>query len=92
MGWMFLFNLSIMMLSCNSDNKSIVIDEETLDKWSAPYRGWYYYPEPVIPSDFRIPGHEDFQSFDVPTVFQLPGQPEKWFMSFIGFNGYGYIS
>jgi hypothetical protein len=25
-------------------------------------------------------------------VFQLPGQPGKWFMSFIGFNGKGYNS
>jgi hypothetical protein len=25
------------------------IDQKTLDEWSAPYRGWHYYPDPVIP-------------------------------------------
>ena len=68
------------------------IDRATLDAWSAPYRGWHYHPDPVIPSDLKIPGHEKFHSFDVPTVYQLPGQPGKWFMSFIGFNGQGYNS
>ncbi len=68
------------------------IDQATLDQWSAPLRGWHYYPEPIIPSDLKIPGHEKFHSFDVPTVFQISGQPGKWFMSFIGFNGRGYNS
>jgi len=68
------------------------IDQATLDAWSAPYRGWHYYAEPVIPSDLKIPGHEKFHSFDVPTVYQIPGQPGKWFMSYIGFNGQGYNS
>jgi beta-xylosidase len=68
------------------------IDAATLDAWSAPYRGWHYQAEPVIPSDYKIPGHEKFQNFDVPTVYQIPGLPGKWFMSFIGFNGQGYNS
>jgi hypothetical protein len=68
------------------------IDQATLDAWTAPYRGWHYYAKPVIPSDFKIPGYEVFHSFDVPTVYQLPGQQGKWFMSFIGFNGHGYNS
>ena len=68
------------------------IDTETLQNWSAPYRGWFYYAEPVIPSDFKIPGAEDFKNFDVPCVYQLPGQPDIWYMSFIGFNGKGYNS
>jgi alpha-L-fucosidase len=68
------------------------IDQATLDAWSAPYRGWHYYAEPIIPSDLKIPGHEKFHSFDVPTVYQIPGQPGKWFMSYIGFNGQGYNS
>ncbi len=71
---------------------SAPIDAATLDAWSAPYRGWHYHPDPVIPSDLKIPGHEKFHSFDVPAVFQVPGQPGKWFMSFIGFNGQGYNS
>ena len=73
-------------------DKAAPIDQATLDAWSAPYRGWHYYAEPVIPSDLKIPGHENFHSFDVPTVYQLPRQPRKWFMSHIGFNGKGYNS
>jgi hypothetical protein len=68
------------------------IDRETMDKWSAPYRGWHYQPEYVIPAQPKIPGHEKFHSTDVPCVYQLPGQPDKWFMSFIAFNGQGYNS
>lgn len=68
------------------------LDKATLDRWSAPFRGWHYYPDPIIPSDFVIPGHEKFHSYDVPTVYQLPGRPGKWFMSLIGFNGRGYNS
>ncbi len=68
------------------------IDQATLDAWLAPYRSWHYQPDPIIASDFKIPGHEKFHNFDVPTVFQLPGQPEKRFMSFIGFDGQGYNS
>ena len=68
------------------------IDLATMDEWAAPYRGWHYYAEPIIPSNLKIPGHEKFHSFDAPTVYQLPGQPGKWFMSFIGFNGQGYNS
>ena len=68
------------------------IDRATLDAWSAPYRGWHYHSEPIIPSNLKIPGYGKFHNFDVPTVYQIPGQPGKWFMSFIGFNGQGYNS
>jgi len=68
------------------------IDRATLDQWSAPLRGWHYWPEHVIPAAPKIPGHENFHNTDVPCVYQLPGQPDKWFMSFIGFNGKGYNS
>ena len=68
------------------------IEQGELDAWAAPYRGWRYAADPVIPSDLKIPGHEEFHSFDVPGVYQIPGQPGKWFMSFIGFNGRGYNS
>lgn len=33
------------------------IDRETLDKWSAPYRGWHYQPGHVIPAQPNIPDH-----------------------------------
>ena len=68
------------------------IDRETMDKWSAPYRAWHYLPEHVIPAQPHIPGYEKFQNTGVPCIYQLPGQPEKWFMSFIAFNGQGYNS
>jgi beta-xylosidase len=68
------------------------IDQATLDAWSAPFRGWHYRPDHVIPEDPKIPGHETFRNTDVPCVYQLPGQPEKWYMSFIAFNGQGYNS
>ena len=68
------------------------LDRETLNKWSAPYRGWYYWPAHVIPAEPNIAGHEKFHNADVPCVYQLPGQPDKWFMSFLAFNGQGYNS
>ena len=68
------------------------LDRATIDRWAEPFRGWHYWPGYVIPARPRIPGHEDFHSTDCPCVFQLPGQPERWFMSFIAFNGQGYNS
>ncbi|GMW03497.1 MAG: hypothetical protein AMXMBFR84_46310 [Candidatus Hydrogenedentota bacterium] len=67
------------------------IQDAELEAWSAPYRGWYYYPNHVIPAEPNIPGYENFHNTDVPTVFQLPGD-SKWYMSFIAFNGEGYNS
>jgi hypothetical protein len=68
------------------------IDEATLDRWAAPYRGWHYWPEHVIPADPRIPGYEKFRNTDCPCIYQLPDEPDKWFMSFIAFDGQGYNS
>jgi predicted GH43/DUF377 family glycosyl hydrolase len=68
------------------------IDTETLKKWSEPYRGWQYHPDPVIPSDYKIAGSEDFHSYDCPCVYQLKDKPDIWYMAFIGFNGKGYNS
>lgn len=85
----------IMCLStiyAHAQNDVDVIDRKTLDEWSEPYRNWYYYPDAVIPSDMEIGGYEDFGSFDVPTVFKLPAEKDKWYMSFIGYNGKGYNS
>ena len=68
------------------------IDASTVAQWSAPYRNWHYWPDHVIPSEPRIPGHESFRNTDCPCVFQLPGQPNHWYMSFIAFDGNGYKS
>jgi predicted GH43/DUF377 family glycosyl hydrolase len=71
---------------------SPAIDRATLDQWSAPYRNWHYQADHVIPAKPNIPGHEKFKSTDAPCVYQIPGRPDKWFMSFIAFNGQGYNS
>jgi len=68
------------------------IDRQILDRWSEPYRNWHYQPDHVIPAQPKIPGYEEFHNTDVPCVYQVPGQPERWFMSFIAFNGRGYNS
>jgi len=68
------------------------LDRQTLDRWSAPYRGWNYWPDHVIPARPDIPGHEGFHDTDCPCVYQIPGQPDRWFMSYIAFNGQGYNS
>jgi predicted GH43/DUF377 family glycosyl hydrolase len=81
------------LLPKTPEDESIApLDEETLRRWSAPFRGWAYHPDPVIPADYPIPGAEDFHSYDVPCVFQLEDRPDVWYMSFIGFNQSGYNS
>jgi predicted GH43/DUF377 family glycosyl hydrolase len=98
--WMIiiLFMMPLFPLSAQNEcrnelqESSAAIHAETLEQWSKPYRGWHYYPDPVIPSDYKISGAEDFHSYDVPCVYQLEGKPDTWFMSFIGFNGKGYNS
>jgi len=71
--------------------EAINIDEQTLKEWSDPYRGWHYHSGHVIPPEPHIQGFEDLMMTDVPTVFQLSGD-EKWYMSFIGYDGTGYQS
>jgi predicted GH43/DUF377 family glycosyl hydrolase len=69
-----------------------VIDQNTMsEKWSEPYRNWFYYPDHVVPPQPIIPGFENIKMTDVPTVFQIEGDI-KWYMSFIGFDGSGYQS
>ena len=68
------------------------IDRETMDAWSAPYRDWHYQAEHVIPAQPKIPGYEQFHNADCPCIYQLPGQPDTWFISFIAFDGHGYNS
>jgi hypothetical protein len=90
------FNFFVLVLSGSMQGAETLtfpnIDLQTLDAWSAPYRGWHYQPEHVIPDKPNIPGFEAFHSTDVPCVYQIPGRPDKWFMSFIAFNGQGYNS
>lgn len=74
-----------------SDEEDI-IDGDTIKKWSAPYRGWHYYPDHVIPPKPDIPGFESVTMTDVPTIYQLPEDSKTWYMSFIGFDYRGYQS
>lgn len=78
-------------LPCAVAEESATIDLDTVKRWSAPYRDWYYHPDHVIPAKPNIKGFEDVHKTDVPTVFQLPGDA-KWYMTFIGFDGKGYQS
>jgi beta-xylosidase len=68
------------------------IDAATVEQWAAPFLKWHYWPGHVVPAEPRIPGYEAFKNTDAPCVFQLPGQPGKWFLSFIAFDGQGYNS
>ena len=83
-------SLALIVFAANSPSTQ-EIDPETIQAWSAPFRGWHYYPDHVILPAPMIPGYESVKMTDVPTVFQIPGDP-KWYMSFIGFDGNGYQS
>ncbi|MCA9440181.1 MAG: hypothetical protein KC964_05185 [Candidatus Omnitrophica bacterium] len=91
-------SLGILLVAASSPAQedavpaNAAIDQQTLDRWTEPYRGWHYWPDHVIPSDPKIPGHEEFHNTDCPTVYQIPGRPDVWFMSFIAFDGQGYNS
>ena len=67
------------------------LDAATVARWSAPFRHWHYWPEHVVPANPAIPGITNLLGTDVPTVYQIPGD-DKWFMSFVGFEGQGYRS
>jgi len=73
------------------NNDTLKINLDTVKKWSAPFRGWYYYPEHVISANPGIEGFNEIQKTDVPTIYQLPND-KKWYMTFIGFDGIGYQS
>lgn len=68
-----------------------VIDDATLSQWSAPYRGWHYWPEHVVPARPTIGAITNLLGTDCPTVFQVPGS-DKYYLSFVGFDGHGYQS
>ena len=69
-----------------------IIDDETIVKWSRPYRDWHHCPHLVIPPKPNISGYEGVTMTDVPTLYQIPGEESKWYMTFIGFDGNGYQS
>lgn len=84
---------SFVGASCSTDGSAAdpAIDRATLDRWAAPYRGWHYWHDHVIPAKPKIEAFPDVHMTDCPTVYQLPGDP-RWYMSFIGFDGQGYQS
>lgn len=67
------------------------IDSETRARWSAPYRGWHYWPDHVVPARPVVGTITNLLGTDVPTVYQIPGS-DRYYMSFIGFDGRGYQS
>ncbi|MDR2345194.1 MAG: hypothetical protein LBE18_03935, partial [Planctomycetaceae bacterium] len=58
MTFFFLFNLTAL-----AQESAGTIDAVTLEKWSSPYRGWHYYPDPIIPSDYKIPDAPGFKNY-----------------------------
>jgi beta-xylosidase len=83
--------ITVVLLAAARAGAEGSIDEATVKAWSAELRGWHYWPDHVIGSEPNIPGFPELHMTDCPTVFQLPGD-EKWYMSFIGFDGRGYQS
>ena len=84
--------LGILLVAASPAAAGITIDADTVAKWSTPYQNWHYQPDHVISSTPNIPGYESFSGTDVPTVYQLPGDTDTWYMSYIAFNGKGYNS
>ena len=66
------------------------ISSQSAHDWSKKYRGWHHHPSHVIKPKPNIPGYDGIQMTDVPTIYQLPGEDETFYMSFIGFDGVGY--
>ncbi|MDR1758403.1 MAG: hypothetical protein LBR51_05555 [Bacteroidales bacterium] len=90
--FMCLYFLVNKEMTFAQDTVDYFITNEQIKVWGNKYRGWHYYPGAIIPDKYAIPGFEDFHSFDVPCVYQLPDDSSRWYMSFIGFNGKGYHS
>lgn len=89
-----LSSLLAIVLGCQNVNTSHPLQSITSDQileWSTPYRHWYYHPDHVIKPSPDIPEYPNIHMTDVPTVYQLPGN-EKYYMTFIGFDGLGYQS
>jgi len=66
-------------------SESTPLDRETLDRWSAPYRKWHYYPELVVTA--ALEPELGFTMVDGPNVFWHDGQ---WQMFYFGFDRRGY--
>ena len=73
------------------DAANAALDFAAIDRWSQKFRNWHYWPDHVIPADPGIEGFPGILGTDVPTVYQIPGDP-KWYMTFVGFGGRGYQS
>ncbi|KAL7466253.1 hypothetical protein ACHAXS_006541 [Conticribra weissflogii] len=73
-----------------------LISAENIQVWSKKYRGWHYdvHPNHIIPPNPEIVAYEgkNITMTDVPTIFQVPGNNDLFYMSFVGFDGDGYQS
>jgi len=90
-GILIVLAILLSVASPGGAEEPAAIDAETVKRWSAPYRGWHYHSDHVIPAKPRVKGFDDVKMTDVPTVYQVPGD-KKWYMTFIGFDGKGYQS
>ena len=82
---------AVLLAAAAARAQDAAIGAAELDRWSAPYRGWHYWPEHVVPAAPPLPGAANVVGTDVPTVYQVPGDP-KHYMSFVAFDGRGYQS
>lgn len=67
------------------ENAAMNIDRETLDGWSAPYRGWQYHPGHVVSASLEP--DLKFSMVDCPLVWR---HGDEWRMFYTGFDGQGY--
>ncbi|MCU0645654.1 MAG: hypothetical protein MUC94_15530 [bacterium] len=63
------------------------IDRAILDKWSAPYRNWHYYPDFVVSASLEK--DLNFTMVDGPNVFR---HGDEWRMFYFGYDDTGYQS
>jgi predicted GH43/DUF377 family glycosyl hydrolase len=67
------------------DNMSI--DTDIVEKWSAFYQNWYYYPDFVVSASLEK--DLDFTLVDGPNVYR---SGDEWHMLYFGYDGCGYQS
>jgi len=75
----------VLLCGVLAASEETAIDRATLDRWAAPFRGWHYYPDFVLP-----PSPDDglnFEKVDCPLVWR---QDDEWRLFYTGFDGIGY--
>jgi len=79
---------SVSSQSIKSNKSSeMQIDKARIDKWSAPYRNWHYYPDFVVSTSLEK--DLNFTMVDGPNVFR---HNDEWHMFYFGYDEKGYQS